>query len=170
MSSINCVNPICGNRDRVESAVFMKCGACKKVAYCGKACQKSHWKFHKLYCKSIRDAPQVPDMDEIGRRMDELNEALFGNHAPASRRITFRSFGDGSPDSPRAKKFADGLDVGDVMQYGIEKFLETTDKGCVVFNMRYPYMDTKSYSRLTWLSRRGVASTGEPTLLKNVTQ
>jgi hypothetical protein len=28
-----------------------RCGACKKVVYCGKACQKAHWKVHKAQCK-----------------------------------------------------------------------------------------------------------------------
>jgi hypothetical protein len=28
-----------------------RCGACKKVVYCGTACQKAHWKVHKTECK-----------------------------------------------------------------------------------------------------------------------
>jgi hypothetical protein len=27
------------------------CGACKKVVYCGAACQRAHWKVHKAQCK-----------------------------------------------------------------------------------------------------------------------
>lgn len=27
------------------------CSVCKKVKYCSRGCQKSHWKIHKLYCR-----------------------------------------------------------------------------------------------------------------------
>jgi hypothetical protein len=27
-----------------------RCGACKKVAYCSKGCQKAHWNVHKQQC------------------------------------------------------------------------------------------------------------------------
>ena len=31
-----------------------KCTACRKVYYCGKVCQKKHWKAgHKFECKSL---------------------------------------------------------------------------------------------------------------------
>lgn len=29
---------------------FKRCGKCHNVKYCGKVCQKKHWKFHKPYC------------------------------------------------------------------------------------------------------------------------
>ncbi|TDL29036.1 hypothetical protein BD410DRAFT_797730 [Rickenella mellea] len=170
MSSMNCVNPTCTNRDGVEFTVFMKCGACKKVAYCGRACQKAHWKTHKESCKNMRDAPELPDMDEMGQHLDELNEALFGFHTPVSQRIKLRSLSDGSPESLKAKAFADGLEIAEVIEYGIERFLQTKDKGCVMFNMNYPFMATGPYLRLVWLSRKDVAYTGELTLLRNVTQ
>ena len=31
---------------------FNLCARCKKVAYCGKECQKAHWKTHKQRCAS----------------------------------------------------------------------------------------------------------------------
>ena len=31
---------------------FMNCSRCKKVAYCGRTCQKKHWKIHKTSCKA----------------------------------------------------------------------------------------------------------------------
>jgi hypothetical protein len=31
---------------------FNLCAGCKKVAYCGKQCQKAHWKTHKQRCAS----------------------------------------------------------------------------------------------------------------------
>ena len=32
------------------------CAACRKVAYCGPACQRAHWKVHKKYCKDATAA------------------------------------------------------------------------------------------------------------------
>jgi hypothetical protein len=29
-----------------------RCGACKKVVYCGAACQRAHWPMHKVQCKA----------------------------------------------------------------------------------------------------------------------
>jgi hypothetical protein len=29
-----------------------RCGACRKVVYCGAACQKAHWSMHKTQCKA----------------------------------------------------------------------------------------------------------------------
>ena len=30
---------------------FDRCGRCRRVFYCGKACQAAHWKTHKAECK-----------------------------------------------------------------------------------------------------------------------
>ena len=39
--------------DLADSAKRKKCGRCKKCQYCGPACQKSDWTFHKLCCKPL---------------------------------------------------------------------------------------------------------------------
>ncbi len=31
---------------------LMRCGRCRSVAYCGKECQRAHWKQHKGACKA----------------------------------------------------------------------------------------------------------------------
>ncbi|KAJ7460639.1 hypothetical protein FB451DRAFT_1181642 [Mycena latifolia] len=36
----------------LADAKLLKCGGCKEVEYCGKACQQGHWKEHKKICKS----------------------------------------------------------------------------------------------------------------------
>lgn len=37
----------------LRSKTLMRCGRCKLVLYCGKECQKAHWKTHKHDCKSV---------------------------------------------------------------------------------------------------------------------
>ena len=39
----------CGEWDRVGN-VFLRCSGCMRVYYCGKACQRTHWKEHKAEC------------------------------------------------------------------------------------------------------------------------
>lgn len=38
--------------DLAEMAKRKKCGRCKRCQYCGPACQKTDWHFHKLCCKA----------------------------------------------------------------------------------------------------------------------
>ena len=44
----------CGLCKKKETSLgeFMNCSRCKKVAYCGRECQKQHWKTHKSNCKA----------------------------------------------------------------------------------------------------------------------
>ncbi len=44
----------CGLCEKKETSCgeFMNCSRCKKVAYCGRECQKKHWKVHKRECKA----------------------------------------------------------------------------------------------------------------------
>ena len=37
-----------------KSGTLKRCLGCKKVFYCGKACQKEHWKKHKTECRGNR--------------------------------------------------------------------------------------------------------------------
>jgi hypothetical protein len=41
----------CEESPKRAAMTLSRCGACKKVAYCGAACQKVHWKAHKALCK-----------------------------------------------------------------------------------------------------------------------
>lgn len=47
-----------------------KCGACKKVHYCSKECQKAHWKEeHKKECEELKACDNKELMDKLTRRM-----------------------------------------------------------------------------------------------------
>lgn len=41
----------CDETDCSKTNPSMKCGQCKMVYYCGSACQRQHWKYHKADCK-----------------------------------------------------------------------------------------------------------------------
>ena len=43
----------CGNCGTVFNPELKKCSTCKKVSYCNRYCQKSHWKEHKIDCHSM---------------------------------------------------------------------------------------------------------------------
>lgn len=42
---------LCKKKER-SCGEFMNCSRCKKVVYCGRECQKKHWKVHKSECKA----------------------------------------------------------------------------------------------------------------------
>jgi hypothetical protein len=43
----NCCNPPCHRPDGYQK---LMCCPCKAVSYCGKTCQRTHWKDHKRFC------------------------------------------------------------------------------------------------------------------------
>jgi len=42
---------VCGNC--LSDKTTKRCGACKRIKYCSKACQKADWKKHKNICKML---------------------------------------------------------------------------------------------------------------------
>ena len=50
----NCAN--CGGSQAGQQTLQM-CSACKKIKYCSKVCQKSHWKIHRQGCKFKPGSP-----------------------------------------------------------------------------------------------------------------
>jgi hypothetical protein len=41
----------CEESPERAAMTLSRCGACKQAIYCGRACQKAHWKLHKAACK-----------------------------------------------------------------------------------------------------------------------
>lgn len=41
----------CGAKDRLDGQPLLSCGKCNTKKYCGKVCQKAHFKQHKRVCK-----------------------------------------------------------------------------------------------------------------------
>lgn len=39
-----------------QSPATEACGGCSSVSYCGRECQKAHWKTHKAHCKFLKQA------------------------------------------------------------------------------------------------------------------
>jgi hypothetical protein len=44
----------CEESPERAAMILSRCGACKKVVYCGAACQKAHWPLHKAQCKALQ--------------------------------------------------------------------------------------------------------------------
>lgn len=42
----------CGCCERIDKTTKL-CARCREVAYCGRSCQKRHWRQHRLNCKTI---------------------------------------------------------------------------------------------------------------------
>lgn len=49
--------PFCIHCEKSEEQVetLMVCGGCRKVRYCGRTCQKEHWKVHKQVCTFTKE-------------------------------------------------------------------------------------------------------------------
>ncbi|KAK7980080.1 hypothetical protein PG989_012537 [Apiospora arundinis] len=48
-----CGNPYCRLGDNVGTEKLMRCSGCHVTTYCSHACQKTHWRAHKFYCKHV---------------------------------------------------------------------------------------------------------------------
>ena len=51
------------------------CGGCSAVSYCGKECQKTHWKDHKAKCKAYKI---VTSAEEHGRNIVAARDIKAG--------------------------------------------------------------------------------------------
>lgn len=81
-----CSNPDCGNRG------VKHCSKCRRARYCGKECQKSHWKQHKKSC--ALDIKR--DAESLGNRPSALVDP---SDAGTSKGMSFQSFSIGSAAS-----------------------------------------------------------------------
>lgn len=52
LPSVSTSSTQCANCGGPGHPTLQSCGACKQTKYCSRACQKSHWKTHKLQCSS----------------------------------------------------------------------------------------------------------------------
>ncbi len=64
------VDPLFGQQSRCfsckkETSNLKKCGKCKSVSYCSRACQKQDWSTHKQFCKEKNFPPFPKDLVEI---------------------------------------------------------------------------------------------------------
>lgn len=56
---------VCGKMEDTSSV----CGRCKKVSYCGSACQKSDWKSHKATCELFLEDVACCDACKAGQKV-----------------------------------------------------------------------------------------------------
>ena len=84
----------CAGCGAAGAGAVQRCGGCRSVVYCSRACQKVHWKTHKAACRQLRD--RVPE----GRQLP----AGVERYKPPG------AYYDGQPPPPREK----GSDRGDV--------------------------------------------------------
>ena len=54
-----CCNPSC-TTPKEEINKYLSCSGCRAVAYCGKDCQRDHWKEHKKPCLETRPMFRMP--------------------------------------------------------------------------------------------------------------
>jgi splicing suppressor protein 51 len=55
--------PACASCAKTDVHLLL-CSGCKLVSYCGKACQKAHWKAHKPSCTPIKKEKQASSKPE----------------------------------------------------------------------------------------------------------
>jgi len=79
----------CGKSPGNETEKLQFCGACKKVEYCSKDCQKKDWKDHKTACKYFA---QLGAEGETDGRSLVVDPHYYYHHI--------------APHTPKAQEFA----------------------------------------------------------------
>ncbi len=46
---------MCGKAKKPDGSPLLTCSGCGDRLYCGKVCQKKHWKYHKILCTYPKD-------------------------------------------------------------------------------------------------------------------
>lgn len=74
-----CIGKECGNCMIPLTERSMRCARCKSAHYCGKACQKQHWKDgHKRFCKPVAARMVKPEPHKCnGCKKDFCNGSKF---------------------------------------------------------------------------------------------
>ena len=73
MVSRHCANSECNAIETAEQPL-KACAACKRVAYCNRACQKVHWVFHKPTCRAAVIKDQSPDQHEHEQEGEDISD------------------------------------------------------------------------------------------------
>ena len=74
-----------------------RCGRCRAVVYCSRACQASHWRAHKLTCGAppppVPPRPQTPGelAEDCARQLAERGYAALGPLVDLHRRTALRT-------------------------------------------------------------------------------
>ncbi|THZ31339.1 zf-MYND-domain-containing protein [Aureobasidium pullulans] len=67
----SCAN--CGSAAPAGSTL-KRCGGCTQASYCSRDCQKTHWKWHKPFCKQQQQKQQAEEEDEEEDEQQEEDE------------------------------------------------------------------------------------------------
>ncbi|KAG8900739.1 hypothetical protein FRC00_011551 [Tulasnella sp. 408] len=121
-----------------------------------------------MKCKKIRDSTNVPDIEQLHERQNELKKAFEGDHAPVSERLIWRSLSDGDSNTQLVKRFIEQLDIEHIGQYASDKFIETRSKGAVPFSIKYPVPHAEGSDRFIWSPYHAIRKTGDARLTKMV--
>jgi len=68
----------CTNKVTSGGLLLLKCGACKKAVYCGRDCQKKHWRIHKNDCQNVDENYSIKLAVSKGRKLQLHN--IEGKH------------------------------------------------------------------------------------------
>ncbi|CAG8592488.1 7809_t:CDS:1 [Dentiscutata erythropus] len=77
LQQVTCANINIANRFFCKKIADKLCSSCHVISYCSKECQKMHWKFHKINCKSdIASKDWKPDY------INEMRTPAFYSNQP----------------------------------------------------------------------------------------
>ena len=69
-----CGNPSCAKVEEKER--FNRCSRCMSIAYCGVACQRAHWKAHKVVCVAHEPKQKQDKVQLLEAQLDEARDDL----------------------------------------------------------------------------------------------
>ncbi|KIJ25110.1 hypothetical protein M422DRAFT_72254 [Sphaerobolus stellatus SS14] len=169
--SVKCERTECPNRNSTGHTL-KKCGGCRRVFFCSVECQKATWSQHKALCKKLQNPEARKALPSYKTMMESHEKAYPFWHGPqpASERIHWFSTMENSSHGKVVREYIKRLDMEQIIQYAMEKFIVQKDRGAVMLDFSKPVPIVHGRGTFQWMTTAVAKRTGDRLVINSVTE